>query len=68
MFSISFSDNPVAAATSFIESPTARRLVAKSKNLFLSDNDLKVTKKYLTQCGKHIEEVYVKAQNAQKLL
>lgn len=45
-----------------------QELFAKSKNLFLSDNDLKVTKKYLTQCGKHIEEVYVKAQNAQKLL
>ena len=43
-------------------------LFAKSKNLFLSDDDVKVVKKYLTQCGKHIEEVYVKAQNAQKLL
>ena len=45
-----------------------QELFAKSKNIFLSDDDLKLTKKYLTQCGKHIEEVYVKAQNAQKLL
>lgn len=45
-----------------------QELFAKSKNTFLSDDDVKVTKKYLTQCDKHIEEVYVKAQNAQKLL
>lgn len=43
-------------------------LFTKSKNLFLSDNDLKISKKYLTMCSKHIEEVYVKAQNAQKLI
>jgi len=43
-------------------------MFAKSKNLFLSVDDLKVTKKYLTMCNKRIEEVYVKAQNAQKLL
>lgn len=43
-------------------------LFAKSKNLFLSDDDLKISKKYLTKCSRHIEEVYVKAQNAQKLL
>ena len=45
-----------------------QELFAKSKNMFLSDDDLKVTKKYLTRCSKHIEEVYVKAQNSQKLL
>lgn len=43
-------------------------MFAKSKNLFLSVDDLKVTKKYLTMCNKRIEELYVKAQNAQKLL
>ena len=43
-------------------------MFTKSKNMFLSDDDLKLTKKYLTKCGKHLEEVYVKAQNARKLL
>ena len=41
---------------------------AKSKNMFLSDDDQKVVKKYLARCDRHIEEVFVKAQNAQKLL
>lgn len=43
-------------------------IFAKSKNMFLSDDDHKVVKKYLARCEKHIEEVFVKAQNAQKLL
>jgi ribosome-associated translation inhibitor RaiA len=40
----------------------------KSKNMFLADDDQKVVKKYLARCDRHIEEVFVKAQNAQKLL
>lgn len=43
-------------------------LFANSKNIFLSDDDVKLAKKYLTKCSKHIEEVYVKAQNARQLL
>ena len=43
-------------------------LFTKTKNTFLSDDDLSLMKNYLTKCGMHIEEIYVKAQNTQKLL
>lgn len=40
----------------------------KPKNMFLSDNDLKVVKKYLNECEGRIDEMRVKAQNAKQLL
>lgn len=40
----------------------------KSKNLFLSDDDLKLVKKYLTSCEARIDELRVKSQNAKQLL
>ena len=43
-------------------------LFAKSKNIFLSDNDIKLAKKYISECDKRINEVLVKAQNTQELL
>lgn len=43
-------------------------LFTKTKNTFLSDDDLSLMKNYLTKCGMHIEEIYVKAQNTLKLL
>lgn len=43
-------------------------LFETTKNIFLSGDDLKVVKKYVTKCSKYMEEVYVKAQNARSLL
>ena len=43
-------------------------LFTKSKNIFLSDDDIKLSKKYLSICDKRINEVSMKVQNAQKLL
>lgn len=43
-------------------------LFTKQKNIFLSDDELNLLKNYLMKCNMHIEEVYVKAQNTQKLL
>ena len=43
-------------------------LFTKTKNLFLSDDDTKMVRKYLTKCDKRINEVLVKAQNAKQLL
>ena len=37
-------------------------------NLFLSDDDLKISKKYLSKCEKRINEMMVKVQNTQSLL
>lgn len=45
-----------------------QELFTKPKNVFLSSDDIKLAKKQLTQCEKRINEVYVKAQNAQKML
>ena len=38
------------------------------RNLFLSDNDIKIVKQYLSQCEKSLKEMEVKAQNASLLL
>lgn len=43
-------------------------LFTKTKNIFLSDDDLNLMKNHLTKCGLHIEEIYAKAQNTQELL
>jgi len=40
----------------------------KSGHLFLSDNDLKITKKYISKYEKRVNEVDIKIQNTQKLL
>ena len=45
-----------------------QELFTKPKNVFLSSDDIKLAKKQLTLCEKRINEVYVKAQNAQKML
>jgi MoxR-like ATPase len=38
------------------------------RNLFLSDDDMKIVSKYLAQCEKSLKEMEVKAQNASLLL
>jgi MoxR-like ATPase len=38
------------------------------RNLFLSDDDIKIVKQYLSQCEKSLKEMEVKAQNASLLL
>ena len=43
-------------------------LFYKSANLFLSEDDLKLSKKQLSLCEKRLEEMKIKAQNAQQLL
>ena len=43
-------------------------LFYKSANLFLSKDDLKLSKKQLSLCEKRLEEMKIKAQNAQQLL
>ena len=45
-----------------------KELFVSSDNFFLSDDDIKLAKKYLTQCEKKINATYVKAQNASKIL
>ena len=45
-----------------------KELFANAANIFLSDDDLKITKKQFSLCEKRIEEVKAKAQNAQQLL
>ena len=45
-----------------------QKLFKDYKNLFLSDNDIKVVNQYLAECEKHLKEMEVKAQNASLLL
>ena len=45
-----------------------QRLFTESMHLFLSSNDKKIVKKYLSQCEKRIKETEVKIKNAQQLL
>ena len=45
-----------------------KELFSGTANIFLSDDDLKITKKQFSLCEKRIEEVKAKAQNAQQLL
>jgi MoxR-like ATPase len=45
-----------------------QKLFKDYKNLFLSDNDIKVVNLYLAECEKHLKEMEVKAQNASLLL
>lgn len=45
-----------------------QRLFTESMHLFLSGNDKKIVKKYLSQCEKRIKETEVKIKNAQQLL
>lgn len=51
--------------------PALKKLQERFANpdlLFLSANDIKLVKKYLTKCEKRLAEVSVKVQNTQKLL
>ena len=43
-------------------------LFTESTNLFLSDDDKKIVKKYLVQCEKRMKEMEVKIKNTQQLL
>jgi hypothetical protein len=43
-------------------------LFYNSANLFLTEDDLKLSKKQLSLCEKRLEEMKIKAQNAQQLL
>ena len=45
-----------------------RKLFNDYRNLFLSDDDMKIVSKYLTLCEKNLKEMEVKAQNASLLL
>ena len=43
-------------------------LFSKADNMFVSEYDIKVAKTYLINCENHIDEMRIKAQNANKLL
>ena len=45
-----------------------QRLFNDYRNLFLSDDDMKIVSKYLALCEKNLKEMEVKAQNASLLL
>ena len=45
-----------------------QKLFDNRRNLFLSDDDIKIAKQYLSQCEKSLKEMEVKAQNASLLL
>ena len=45
-----------------------QRLFTDYKNYFLSDDDIKLAKKYLADCEKRLKEMEVKVQNACLLL
>ena len=45
-----------------------QKLFTDYRNLFLSDDDIKIIKQYLIQCEKSLKEMEVKAQNASLLL
>ena len=45
-----------------------QKLFDNCRNLFLSDDDIKIVKQYLSQCEKSLKEMEVKAQNASLLL
>ena len=45
-----------------------QKLFESYRNLFLSDDDIKIVKQYLSQCEKSLKEMEVKAQNASLLL
>ena len=45
-----------------------QELFSNTKHLFLSENDLKIVKKYLTACDKELKELEIKATNAKPLL
>ena len=43
-------------------------MFSKTKHLFLSDDDLTVVKKYMVNCDKRLNELQVKATNAESLI
>lgn len=45
-----------------------QKLFESYRNLFLSDDDIKIVKQYLSQCEKSLKEMEVKTQNASLLL
>jgi uncharacterized coiled-coil DUF342 family protein len=45
-----------------------QKLFTDYRNLFLSDDDMKIVSKYLALCEKNLKEMEVKAQNASLLL
>ena len=45
-----------------------QELFSRTKHLFLSENDLKIVKKYLSACERRLKELEVKATNAKPLL
>jgi MoxR-like ATPase len=45
-----------------------QKLFDNDRNPFLSDDDIKIVKQYLSQCEKSLKEMEVKAQNASFLL
>ena len=45
-----------------------QEMFSKTKHLFLSDDDLTVVKKYMVNCDKRLNELQVKATNAESLI
>ena len=52
----------------FTKLSNLQKLFNDYRNLFLSDDDMKIVSKYLVQCEKSLKEMEVKAQNASLLL
>jgi hypothetical protein len=52
----------------FVEFSDLKKLFTDYRNPFLSDDDIRLAKKYLAECEKRIKELEVKARNASLLL